>query len=110
MKIVKFLLVAKFIFGIAIPYVYGLQDVDSIGAWNGKMEIPNFGPYEITLVLEKTNSKYKGTVSDDMDHIAEGKEFLKVKTNGNILSCTFDLADGSTVCLSLSLSKPMAIQ
>ena len=101
MKVLRILLMAVFVLGVAILSIFALQDVDLVGTWNGKMEIPNFGPYEMTLVLEKTNSEYKGTVSDDMGHIAEGTEVENLKIDGNKLSCTFDLADGSTVYLTL---------
>lgn len=66
------------------------------------MEIHNFGPYEVTLVLEKTNSEYTGTVSDDMGHIAKGTEVENLEIKGNELSCTFNLADDPTVYLMLN--------
>ena len=96
MKVLRILLMAVFVLGVAILSIFALQDVDLVGTWNGKMEIPNFGPYEMTLVLEKTNSEYKGTVPDIIFF-----DLIMPKIDGNKLSCTFDLADGSTVYLTL---------
>ena len=53
------------------------------------------------LVLEKKNSEYRGTVSDDMGHIAKGTEVENLEIKGYELSCTFNLADDSTVYLTL---------
>ena len=86
---------------MVIPFASSFQEIDLAGTWNGSMEIPNFGPYEITLVLKKTNSGYIGTVSDDMGHIAEGTEVENPKIEGNKFSCTFKLAGDSTVYLRL---------
>jgi len=101
MKIFKNLLLAVLVLGVVIPSAHPFQDNYLAGTWNGSMEIPNFGPYEMTLVLEKTNSGYIGTVSDDMGYIAEGTEVENLKIDGSKLTCTFKLADDSTVYLRL---------
>jgi hypothetical protein len=51
------------LFGASILSLHAIQAEDSAGIWKGKMHIPNFGPYEMTMVLEKTDSGYEGTVS-----------------------------------------------
>jgi len=101
MKILKILLIAVFVLGIAFPHIHALQDDDLVGTWNGRMQIPNFGRYEMTLVLEKANSEYKGTVSDTIGYIAEGTEVENLEIDGNDLYCTFGLTDGTTVYLTL---------
>ena len=101
MKILKIFLVAIFVWGGVIPLISAIPDDDLAGTWNGTMEIPNFGTYEMVLVLEKSESKYKGTVSDDMGYIAEGTEVENLEIEGNKLSCEFGLTDGSVVYLAL---------
>jgi hypothetical protein len=101
MKILKILLIALFLLGVVNPSVYAFQENDLIGIWNGSMEIPDFGTYEMVLVLEKSNREYKGKVSDDMGYIAEGIEVESLEIDGNKLSCTFGLTDGSTAYLTL---------
>jgi hypothetical protein len=66
------------------------------------MEIPNFGTYEMVLVLEKSSDKYKRSVSDDMGYIAENTVVENLEIDGNELSCEFGLTDGSKVFLTLT--------
>lgn len=101
MKTCKILFLAVVVWGVVIPSVYAIADNDLVGTWNGTMEIPNFGTYEMVLILEKSNSEYKGTVSDDMGYIAEGTEVENLEIDRNTLSCEFGLTDGSVVCLTL---------
>ncbi|UCC41291.1 MAG: hypothetical protein JSV96_07675 [Candidatus Aminicenantes bacterium] len=97
-------LVRAFVFlGIATLAVYALQIEDLEGTWNGKMQIPNFGRYEMTLVLEKTESGYKGKVSDTAGYIAEGTEIEGLKIEDSQLFCSFELTDETTVYLSLTV-------
>jgi hypothetical protein len=89
------------LWGIIVPSIYAIPDSDLTGTWNGTMDIPNFGTYEMVLVLEQSNSEYKGTVSDDMGYIAEGTEVENLEIDGSSLSCEFGLTDGSVVYLTL---------
>ncbi len=101
MKILKIVLFAFFVWGIIMPSIYAISNSDLTGTWNGTMEIPNFGTYEMVLVLEKSNGEYKGIVSDDMGYIAEGTEVENLEIDGTSLSCEFGLTDGSVVTLTL---------
>jgi hypothetical protein len=101
MKTFKILWIAVFLVGVINPSINALRDNDLAGIWTGTMEIPSFGTYEMVLVLEKSNGEYKGTVSDDMEYIAEGTKVENLKMDGNKLSCEFGLTDGSVVYLTL---------
>ena len=57
------------------------------------MHIPNFGPYEMTMALEKTDSGYEGTVSDTIGYIAEDTIIQELKIESNQLSCWFEMTD-----------------
>ena len=102
MKYTKTLLRAIVLFGIVALSLYALQEVNLAGKWNGRMQIPNFGTYEMTMVLEKTDSGYKGTVSDTMGYIAEGTEIEDLDVDDNELYGWFELTDGSVVTLHLT--------
>lgn len=102
MKYTTLLLRVIVLFGITILSVYALQEANMEGKWNGKMAIPNFGTYEMTMVLEKTDSGYKGKVNDTVGYIAEDTEIQDIKIEGNQLSCWFDLTDGTIVNLTLT--------
>jgi hypothetical protein len=88
--------------GVAIVSLYALQIEDLTGTWNGKMHIPNFGQYEMTMVLEKTDSGYEGTVSDTMGYIAEDTPIQELHIENNQLSCWFDMTDDSVCYLNLT--------
>jgi len=102
MKYTTLLLRVIVLFGITILSVYALQEANMEGKWNGKMAIPNFGTYEMTMVLEKTDSGYKGKVNDTVGYIAKDTEIQDIKIEGNQLSCWFDLTDGTIVNLTLT--------
>jgi len=93
---------ATLLFGIAILSLYSMQAEDLTGTWNGKMHIPNFGPYEMTMALEKTDSGYEGTVSDTMGYIAEGTAIQELQVGDNQLSCWFEMTDDSVCYLNLT--------
>jgi len=98
----KVLMSATLLFGIAILSLYSMQAEDLTGTWNGKMHIPNFGPYEMTMVLTKTDSDYEGSVSDTMKYIAEDTILQELKVEGNQLSCWFEMTDDSVCYLNLT--------
>lgn len=75
---------------------------DLTGIWEGKMHIPNFGPYEMTMTLETKDSKYDGTVSDTMGYIAKDTPIQELQIEGNQLSCWFEMTDGSVCYLNLT--------
>jgi hypothetical protein len=105
MRILKVFLIAVSLIGVVNPSVNALQENDLTGTWNGTMEIPNFGTYEMVLVLEKSNGVYKGAVSDDMGYIAEGTEVENLEIDGTSLSCEFGLTDGTVVYLTLETAS-----
>ena len=90
------------LFGIAIISLYALHAEDLSGTWNGKMHIPNFGPYEMTLVLKKADSGYEGMVSDTMGYIAEDTPVQELQVEGNQLGCWFEMTDESVCYLTLT--------
>ena len=93
---------ATLLFGAAILSLYAMQAEDLTGTWNGKMHIPNFGPYEMTMVLEKTDSGYEGTVSDTMGYIAADTAIQELRVEGNQLSCWFEMTDDSVCYLNVT--------
>ena len=88
--------------GVAIVSLYALQIEDLTGTWNGKMHIPNFGQYEMTMVLEKKDTSYEGTVSDTMGYIAEDTPIQELQIENNQLSCWFEMTDESVCYLNLT--------
>ncbi|UCE42653.1 MAG: hypothetical protein JSV17_06775 [Candidatus Aminicenantes bacterium] len=102
MKSKRAFLSAIALFGITILSLLAIQTENLSGTWNGKMHIPNFGPYEMTMVLEKTDSGYEGTVSDTMGYIAEDTPMQELQVENNQLSCWFEMTDDSTCYLNLA--------
>ena len=90
------------LFGIAILSLHAMKAVDLSGTWEGKMHIPNFGRYEMTMTLEKTDAGYEGTVSDTMGYIAEETIIQELEVEGNQLSCWFEMTDDSVCYLNLT--------
>lgn len=90
------------LFGAAIFSLHAMQAEDLAGTWKGKMHIPNFGPYEMDMVLKKVDSGYEGTVSDAMGYIAEDTPLQELQVEGNQLSCWFEMTDGSVCYLNLT--------
>jgi hypothetical protein len=92
---------AILLFGTAILSLYAIQGADLTGTWKGKMHIPNFGPYEMTMVLKKVDWGYEGTVSDTMGYIAEDTAIQELEVEGNQLSCWFEMTDIAVCYLNL---------
>jgi len=107
---------------LAIPSgLLSAQDVDISGTWVGATYIPDMPePDEITLILEKDNGGYLGTISDMMGmaddaeceeivfedktlsfiiQVFTGYEFLEISVtltiDGNSMSGTWQAQDGS---------------
>ncbi len=98
----RLILSATVLFGISFLTLQAIQTEDLTGTWKGKMHIPNFGPYEMTMVLEKTDSGYEGTVSDSMGYIAEDTPIQELQVENNQLSCWFEMTDDSVCYLNLT--------
>lgn len=88
--------------GISGLFLSALQTDDLSGTWKGKMHIPNFGPYEMTMVLKQTDSGYEGFVSDTVGYIAEDTPMQELQVDDNQLSCWFEMTDDSVCYLNLT--------
>jgi hypothetical protein len=88
--------------GLVILSLFAVQEEDLSGKWEGKMHIPNFGPYEMTMVLKKADSGYEGTVSDTIGYIAEDTAIQELQVDDNQLSCWFEMTDDSVCYLNLT--------
>jgi hypothetical protein len=77
------------------------QTADFAGTWLGKTEIPDVGVDELTLVLEKTPTGYKGKVSDTLGMLTPETELRDVQLTGNEIACSCFLADGAEVKFKL---------
>ncbi|NIO49902.1 MAG: hypothetical protein GTN73_10800 [Candidatus Aminicenantes bacterium] len=76
---------------------YGIsfcQEVDLSGTWEGTSEIPEEPePDQITLVLEKIDGEYSGTVNDSLG-FAEDAEVEDIEFKDNTLKFTFTIFNG----------------
>ena len=76
---------------------YGIsfcQEVDLSGTWEGTTEVPDSPePNQLTLVLEKIDGEYSGTVNDSLG-FAEDAELEDVEFKDNTLTFTFTIFDG----------------
>ncbi|MFQ6108793.1 MAG: hypothetical protein ACE5L7_04490 [Candidatus Aminicenantales bacterium] len=61
-----FLLILSVLFLVFSGGMSSSQEVDLSGTWVGKTEVPDQGPDEITLTLQKNNGEYSGTISDSL--------------------------------------------
>jgi len=82
------------------------QEVDLSGTWEGKTEVPDSPePDQLTLVLEKIDGEYSGTINDSLG-FAEDAELKDVEFEGNTLTFSFTIFDGfeySTVYATLTV-------
>ena len=70
------------------------QQADLSGTWVGETEVPDASePDKVTLVLEKINGEYKGTVTDSMG-LAQEAELENIEIKGNELKANFLVFDG----------------
>lgn len=80
------------LFAFLLTLVCGIsfgQEVDITGTWVGETEVPDMPePDKITLVMEKVDREYKGTVSDSMEMLLD-TECEEIKLEGNELTFNF---------------------
>lgn len=70
------------------------QQVDLSGTWEGTAEVPNaVEPDKMTLILEKKDGQYTGTISDSMGMIQD-EELKDVEFKDNKLSFGFNVFTG----------------
>ncbi len=107
------------------------QKVDITGTWKGETEVPDAPePDKLTLVIEKIEGKYTGTISDSMGMLQDakcedielkdntltlnflvftGEEYLSVYTTltveGDKMSGYWETEDGSSAAIELERSK-----
>jgi hypothetical protein len=103
MKKRKVLINSAILFYLTILCSGVLQAGDISGKWNGKIEIPDYGTYEMVMVIEKTDSGFKAKVSDTVGYIADGTEVKALKIEGNKLTGSFDGTDNTVVTLNLTV-------
>jgi len=76
---------------------YGIsfcQEVDLSGTWEGTTEVPDAPePDQLTLVLEKIDGEYSGTITDSLG-FAEDAELKDIEFKGNTLTFNFTTFDG----------------
>jgi hypothetical protein len=82
------------------------QEVDLSGTWEGKTEVPDTPePDQLTLVLEKMDGEYSGTINDSLG-FAEDAELKDIKFEDNTLTFSFTIFDGfnySTIYTTLTV-------
>ena len=67
------------------------QAPDLSGTWSGPIVLDTNEIDKLTLVLERTGSKYKGTVRDEMGIIAAGTELRDIVLKDKALSFVLNL-------------------
>ena len=76
---------------------YGIsfcQEVDLSGTWEGTTEVPDSPePDQLTLVLEKIDGEYSGTITDSLG-FAEDAELKDIEFKDNTLTFNFTIFDG----------------
>jgi len=79
---VKWILVAAaWLGGIALTG-FDQKAADLSGTWVGWTEVPNVGPDEVTLVLNKTEKGYNGTISDNQAVMNSNTDIKDVSIDG----------------------------
>lgn len=72
-----------------------LQEVDLSGTWEGTAEVPDAQDLDrITLVLERTDGTYTGTITDTVGYAKES-ELEDVEFKENKLSFNFSIFNGT---------------
>ena len=81
------------------------QDIDLSGTWVGETEVPDQGTDELTLVLEKKEGEYTGTISDSLGMLQD-VECEDIELKDNTLTLDFIFSDGydyMTVYITLTV-------
>jgi hypothetical protein len=70
------------------------QEVDLSGTWEGTTEVPDSPePDQLTLVLEKIDGEYSGTITDSLG-LAEDAELKDIEFKANTLTFNFTIFNG----------------
>ena len=107
------------------------QQVDITGTWKGETEVPDAPePDKLTLIIEKTEGKYTGTITDSQGMLQDakcedielkdntltlnflvftGEEYVRVYTTltveGDKMSGYWESEDGNSAAVELERSK-----
>ena len=107
------------------------QEVDITGTWKGETEVPDAPePDKLTLIIEKTEGKYTGTITDSQGMLQDakcedielkdntltlnflvftGEEYVRVYTTltveGDKMSGYWESEDGNSAAVELERSK-----
>jgi aminopeptidase N len=76
---------------------------DITGTWIGKTEVPNVGVDELTLVIKKTETGFRGAFSDTLAQVNKDAEITAVKLEGDELTFGFALVDGTAMTARLKV-------
>jgi len=77
---------------LILGWAYSFQ-TDISGTWVGETEIPDQGTDEMTLVLEKADGDYTGTISDSFGMLMD-TECEELEFNDDTLSFKITIFDG----------------
>ncbi len=129
-KVTSFIALFAFLLAFSSGISFS-QQVDITGTWKGETEVPDATePDKLTLVIEKTEGKYTGTITDSMGMLQDakcedielkdntltlnflvftGEEYLSVYTTltveGDKMSGYWETEDGSSAAIELERSK-----
>jgi len=97
------------LFILLLTFTYGVslcQKIDLSGTWEGSTDVPDIPePVKMTLVLEKTDEGYSGTINDSIGMI-QNAEIEDFEFEDNDVTFNFTFYDGSnyiTVYIALTV-------
>ena len=101
MDILKFALRVILVVVLALAAFAGAPGFE--GTWIGTAELPDQTLDEVTVVLEKTETGYKGKVGDALGVLAPETPLTEVSYDGKQLKLMFPTAEGVVITI---LMKP----
>ncbi len=73
------------------------------------MQIPNFGPYEVTIFLKKTDQNYVGTVNDTVGYVDKDTPLENIRLDEDSFYFEFKLTTSESVHVALSVKGEIMI-
>lgn len=95
-RIVLYVLVAVVLAVAAFAGVDGFE-----GTWVGTAELPDQTIDEVTVVLEKTDTGYKGKVSDALGMLVPETPLTEASYDGKLMKLVFPTVDGDIIVILL---------
>ncbi len=90
MKQAKALVVGMVLGGLIAMAVPSMRGSDLAGTWLANFALPNAGEMdEFTLVLNKVDKNYSGSIFDSLGYVPKDTSLAKVNLAGNELSFSF---------------------